>query len=340
MKTQVFITIDAEFSIGGAFGDPARYRPVAEPALVCEVNGRSRGLGFILETLSQHGLAATFFVEVLNSFYFGAERMGRWASQIHEQGQDVQMHLHPCWEYFRQPDWEDRLASDPPNDRMDTRDEDHLADLIDYGKDVFRTWGLPEPVALRAGNLHAERHLYGAMARAGLPLASNVGVGLHRPADPALHVNGGVMQVEGVWEFPVLTYRDMMGRSKILTVTGTSLSEFRFLLESLHERQAGPVVILTHADEYVISRDPQFRDLQDNCLNQRRLQALCAWLRDNDDRFEVATFGDLGRRLSGVEERPSPEIQAPAARTLRRLMENWLNERMPRLFCGLYRQRA
>ena len=307
---------------------------MAEPALVCEVDGRSRGLGFILGTLSQHGLSATFFVEVLNSFYFGPERMGRWARQIHEEGQDVQMHLHPCWEYFRQPDWAERLATDPPNDRMDTRDEAHLVELIGHGQEVFRSWGIPQPVVLRAGNLFAERHLYRAMARAGLPLASNVGLGLHRPSDPVLHLKGGVSKIEGVWELPVLTYGDVLGRSKILTVTGTSISEFRFLLERLHQRQAGPVVILTHADEYVVNHDPQFGNLRDNCLNQRRLQTLCRWLHDNDDRFDVTTFGRLARQLDGITERDSPEIRVPPLSTARRLTENWVNGRMPALFCG------
>jgi len=333
MKTQVYITIDAEFSIGGAFADPRRYRPVAEPALLCPVNGRSRGLGFILDTFRRHDLRATFFVEALNTFYFGDEPMGALARRIHGMGHDVQMHLHPCWEYFRREDWQRRLRTEPPNDEIATRSEEQLLELIRNGQEVFRRWGLPAPVAVRAGNLHAERHFYRAMYRAGLRLASNVGLGLHRPRDTGLHLRGGRHWIDGVLEMPVLSYTDLPGigggRCKILTVTGSAWGEFRYLLEETHRRQQGPVVILTHAHEYVKHRDLQFRRLRDNRVNQRRLHRLCAWLREHDDRFEVVTFGAQARTLLQGGGAPSPDLSMPPLLTARRLAENWLNDHLP-----------
>jgi len=75
MKTDVCLTFDVEFTIGGAFSDPANKQPVSERSVFCDVDGESQGLGFILNTLSKHKLTATFFVEALNFHYFGDSPM-------------------------------------------------------------------------------------------------------------------------------------------------------------------------------------------------------------------------------------------------------------------------
>ncbi len=69
LRTRVCITIDTEFSIGGAFFDAAR-RPIAEPLVWRNVDGRSEGLGFMLETLRKNRVRADFFVETVQHCYF------------------------------------------------------------------------------------------------------------------------------------------------------------------------------------------------------------------------------------------------------------------------------
>ena len=66
---QICITVDIEFSIGGAFAAPDREQPIGLTAVTCAAAGREHGLGFVLDTLRSFGLSATFFVEALNSFY-------------------------------------------------------------------------------------------------------------------------------------------------------------------------------------------------------------------------------------------------------------------------------
>jgi hypothetical protein len=51
--------------------------------------------------------------------------------------------------------------------------------------------GAPRPIALRTGNLRADRSVYRAMRTAGLPVASNIGLGLFRPAESELCLRGG-----------------------------------------------------------------------------------------------------------------------------------------------------
>jgi hypothetical protein len=46
MKTKVFITVDTEFSIGGAFADPINNKPVGAQAVLCNIGEEAHGLGF------------------------------------------------------------------------------------------------------------------------------------------------------------------------------------------------------------------------------------------------------------------------------------------------------
>jgi hypothetical protein len=63
VRTEVAITIDTEFSVAGAFEDFERYKPIAEQMVDCAVDGKSEGLGFLLETYEKYDVPATFFVE-------------------------------------------------------------------------------------------------------------------------------------------------------------------------------------------------------------------------------------------------------------------------------------
>jgi hypothetical protein len=91
---EVCITIDTEFSIGGNFEDPA-LAPVTEPIVLGSVGGREQGLGFLLDSLGEFGIRATFFVETLQTAYFGDEPMGGIARRIAAAGHDVQLHSPP-----------------------------------------------------------------------------------------------------------------------------------------------------------------------------------------------------------------------------------------------------
>src|SRR5712692_2837454 len=70
----VCITVDTEFSIGGNFCDP-EMAPIAKPIVLGAINGKEHGLGFILDSLAGFGIRATFFVEALQTAYFGDEPM-------------------------------------------------------------------------------------------------------------------------------------------------------------------------------------------------------------------------------------------------------------------------
>ena len=237
MITDVAITVDVEFSIGGAFADPSAKRPIGPETVECRVDGEAAGLGFILNTLERYGLRGVCFVEVMNTCYFGDEPMGNIARSIHLRGHDVQLHLHPCWTAFAHPDWTERVRKAHPVDSMADLPDAEIDKLLSEARATFERWGLPAPRAFRAGNLQVNRRIYGALARHGIPIASTLGVGIHRPADPALHLNSGRHWIDGVLEVPVTSYRDLrFGRWqhwKAFTVIGTGAHEAEELLEAV-----------------------------------------------------------------------------------------------------------
>jgi len=330
MKTRVCITIDTEFSIGGAFDNPMVNKPVGEQAVWWNICGESHGLGFILKTLTCHHLPATFFVEVFNTHYFGHEPMGAIANKILENNHDIQPHLHPCWTHFKTPHWQTRIEETPPNDSMAGRSVSELVDLMSYSIDIFKEWKMPAPTAIRTGNLHVDDNVYIAMSDLCLKLSSNIGLAIFKPPDENLQIYSGCHNVHGVLESPVTTYRDIQLKSlfhnKLLTITGSTFEEIKHILHSANKRKIGPIVILTHPFEFVKNIDLQYMHLKPNKLTQKRFQMLCQYLEKNKDLFEVTTFSQGYQDWLACCDSNNDIIKVPTLSALRRIIENKLNE--------------
>ncbi|MBS0446983.1 MAG: polysaccharide deacetylase family protein [Proteobacteria bacterium] len=325
-RTRVYLTIDTEFSIGGAFEAPAEREPIGAQNVLCDVQGRSEGLGFMLDAFAASDLRATFFVEALQTAWFGDEPMGALARRIAAAGHDVQLHLHPVWTWFDRADWRERLKTETPNDRMHGCSVEQLVERMQRGMAALQRWGIARPVALRTGNLMVDRNVYKAMAEVGLRVASNVARAVFEPAEEALRFNAGVHAIEGIIELPVLTYADLRlgGRThrKVLTITGSSFAETRALLERAHRAGAPAVVLLTHCHEFV--KGDMRGALAANRVNQRRLTALCRYLRDADDRYEVTTMD----RVAGATTAATSDalLGVPVHAALWRIAQNKLND--------------
>jgi peptidoglycan/xylan/chitin deacetylase (PgdA/CDA1 family) len=329
MSTRVFLTIDTEFTIGGAFSQPDRRRPVGARSVRCPTREGAAGLGFVLDTFEDHGLKATFFIETLQTAWFGDGPMGEIAAEIAARGHDAQLHLHPVWTWFDAPAWRARLADARPNDDAHGRSPAELIAWIRRGKAAFARWGLPPPVALRTGNLRADLSVYHAMAACGLSIASNVGRGLFEPDEPALRLDAGIHRIGSVLELPVLSYTERAlpgrSRSKCLTVAGASFAETRFLLERAHDAGAPAVVLLTHCHEF--ARGDPAGELRPNLTSQRRLRALCRYLATARRRFSVDTLGQLARH------RPQPAAAAALAVPARLAWPRMLANRLAEIGC-------
>ena len=335
VRTEVCITIDTEFSIGGAFADPVRRRPIGEENVTCPADGHENGLGFLLDTFRDHGIAATFFTETLQSAYFGDAPMGRMVERILRAGQDVQLHLHPCWRSFRDPDWRETIRHAPPNDRCDGRGDAEMQDIIADGIAGLRRIGAPAPAALRTGNLRADRATYRAMEACGLPVASNIGAALFRPADPALQLAGGRHRVGQVLEVPVLTYTQLEVGSRrlarLFTTTATSLGETVALLRQARREEVPTVVLLTHPFEFIKGDRLDSGRQHANRINKRRLERMCAFIAGHPDEFAAVSFGQAAPGWLAAPDVPAPALRAPLWPVLSRMVQNRANDIVPAL---------
>lgn len=322
MPMHVCITIDTEFSIGGAFADPTRV-PVAEPMVWCDVDGRSEGLGFLLDTFREHRIDATFFVEALHRQYFARDPMRPIVDKIGAAGHELQLHAHPCWSVFQHADWAERVRQAPRQDDFFGRAEGDSLALIEAGMAVFRDWGVAPPRVFRSGSLQHDDKLYRALGRAGIPYSSNVGLAIFDSGDPDYALYAGRHVRHGVVELPVLTFCDWQvgGKRhlKSLTIIGTSFAETRRLLDMAERAGVPLVVILTHPFEYVQSRDADLRRARAHAVAQGRLRDLCGYLDANRARFTPSGLAAAGDATSAAGEGANPLLHGALLQSVCRM---------------------
>lgn len=326
-RTEVSITIDTEFSVAGAFQDFNRHPPLAERVIDCPVDGRSEGLDFVLETLAHHEVRATFFVEALNYHHFGDAPMSGICRRLQAAGQDIQLHIHPCWTAFDG----DRLRNEAPNDSCAGRSVETMIELIRRGVDAFDRWGVERPVAMRTGNLLADRITYDAMAAMDIRVASNVGLGVVRLEDPGLQFVSGRHRINGVVEIPVTSYQDycFLGRAHLrpLQVTASGWREIEHVLWAARVIGLEQVVIITHPFEYVRTNSIRYEKIAINWVNQKRLRKLCAFLVEHDEDFVAVTFGDCAATWVSAPVQGEILLKGPTMGMITRTAENGLFHR-------------
>ncbi len=323
----VCLTVDVEFTVNNALTQPDR-EPLGTEWVEGNARGHSQGLGFLLECLERHGLKGTFFTEVFNTYHFGDAPMTAIIRRMQAHGQDVQLHLHPVWLYFKFPAWRQALANEVrPRDVFTDRSAEEIAAWLDDGAGILERLSGTRPIAFRSGNLNVGRVLYAGMRRAGLRLASNIGVGLSEPAEPELRCYAGVQRIDGVTEVPVTTYRAPVPgkRLLLLTATGSAFREMRAVLDAAHRRRVGPVVVLLHPHDFRVALPNghggqlQYRP---DPVRQSRLERLCAYLAAHPERFRVTTFADAAERWHGTPITDNPLLRGSLGGLGARLIEN------------------
>jgi len=329
MKTrkpiEVCITIDVEFGIGD-FDDPEEPH-IAEPIVLGMIRGKEHGLGFLLDSFAEFGMHATFFVEALQTAYFGDEPMGGIARRIVKAGHDVQLHLHPCWLYFEKTDGREPTT----NDSCAGRTGAELRHFFEFGLAALSRWGVPPPIAVRTGNFQVDQSVFQAAAKSGLRLSSSIAVPICRPSSDDLVLFGGKHRVGRILELPVFSYRYRVGRSdrvRALCITACSAAEIISVLRQAHAYQLSPVLILTHPQEYVKKKDFRYATLRRDRVNQDRLRAVLKFLQQHEKDFitkPISAIRDDGAETTGVEH---PAVSVSRATAIARMLENGLNDRV------------
>lgn len=326
---KVVISFDAEFSINGAFSDPRVNKPSAEE-IFSPNSGGSEGLLDVITILERHNVAATFFVEALNIHYFGMEKMGEYVRQLSKCKQDIQLHTHPCWLTFKDPNWQKDIQNKSIVDNFINMSLDEIVTILEQASKTLTEWTSVEPIAYRAGNLQACLPLYQALAKTKFKMSSNIGLPIFKPEESELQIENVPGSYFGVTELPVTTFKSMGKRHKALTITGNSFIETKEVLNQCKRLGIQHVVILTHVHEFVkYNKDKNLA--KKNRVNLRRLEKLCNFVNETAG-FSFSTFGQLASErcqyLTNSQQKTTFDVRTSLLSGVWSILQNQLNDRL------------
>lgn len=306
----VYLTVDVECSMGGAWGHPER-RPVPpERRMLCRNEDGEWGTGFLAGELSRYGLRATFFTEIFAAEVFGEEPLRQVAQGLLDAGQDVQLHLHPIFHrYAERRAGRDDLAPTRPGawpDAFTSYGEPEQSRLIGRGAELFRRIVGRGAVAFRAGGYMGDRATLRCLARAGIPLDSSANPACQGSFPGMSMPPNRACSLEGVWEVPVTVARTRFpdrGPLKHLEISALSFGELRSALWAAYRGGLRHVVLVFHSFSAVKARDLGYERFRPDRIVIRRLRRLLRFLAENPTTFRVRTFADLAQ---------DKEIESPA----------------------------
>lgn len=317
-KVNVFITVDTEHSIGGAFKDPT-LRPVGnEKRVFGKIGDRYFGIPLIIDIANKCNIPLTFFLEVLNKYYFGEGESREACRYITRRGHDVQLHLHPNYLNFTRPNPGERYFSD----RLSNYDLEKQVGLIQEGRELLIRYGAKPPIAFRAGNFAANRTTLEALKMSDFLIDSSfsMNVGSSFLKGDQFDINDS-FQVKGILEFPVTNFVESMPfrakRFKALDINGVSFQEMKYVLNQAGAIGLNNITIVLHSFSFLKTYDIQYKKVKPRPHVIRRFENLCYFLKNNLDVFEVKPFCAVSREHIGQVGRQSmnsfPEVRTTLA---------------------------
>jgi hypothetical protein len=311
-KVNVFITVDTEHSIGGAFRD-RRLKPVSnERRIFYRVGRKDYGIALIMDIGERYGLPICFFLEILNKYYFGEEESRSVCQYILGRGHDVQLHLHPNYLNFTTPDPMKREFSDLMYNYPLEKQIEFLTD----GRETLIKYGAPNVIAFRAGNFGADYNTLTALEKAGFLVDSSYNktfLGGDCRLEKVLLCEDeenkdcrlkeldiyDAEKIENIWEFPITNFSELNfkggRRYRHLDINGVSFAQMRRVLDEAVESGPRNITIVMHSFSFTNPADVQYRKILPRTVVIRRFEKLCRYLAEHNNKFQVLTFKDMSR---------------------------------------------
>lgn len=284
-----------------------------------EVFARGLGLEFIVRSLEEFGLTATFFVEALGATRWGRNPLNRICRLLDAAGQDIQLHLHPV--VARLPGFEDRA------DILWKHDLATQTRLLSVGRTELEAAARRTVTAFRAGDLAADAVTLEAMRGVGMHLGANRDrdqkSSIRSMLNEAFPMANDIATLDGIIDVPVTTlvsrFPKLDGPYRHMEVSAMGWPEMRGGLVAAQRAGYACVGILTHPGEF-------FRPKQGDCVaiakNCQRWLALLRFLANRPE-FTVVPMAEAGG--IPLPEVSPPEIRAPAWASFLRILEQGLD---------------
>lgn len=296
-RVKVFITVDTEHSIGGAFRDP-NLRPVGnDKRIFGKIGNQFFGIPLIMDIAEAHGIHITFFVEVLNKYYFGEDETKQVCRYILARGHDIQLHLHPTYLNFTQPNPQDLVFSD----NMSDYEMEKQIQLIEEGKELLVRYGCEPPIAFRAGNFAADRNTLRGLKENEIYIDSSYNASASKAARKISETEiNDLTEFDGVWEFPVTNFIQRIPfikkRYKALDINAVSFQEIKSVLKKAKWLGQKVVTIILHSFSFIKAYDLQYNDLRPDNTVIKRFQRLCEYLQKRSNHFFPLSFDFLHKQ--------------------------------------------
>lgn len=288
-----------------------------------DVLGSGYGLPYLLGSLRQACMNATFLVEAMDASRQPSTQLAETCHRILAAGQDLQLHVHPEMA---------NLAGIMNNDGVLWRHcREEQARLIATGRDTLHKITGTMPVAFRAGSLTANTDTLLAMKDCGITLGSNRDLDTHSSIESRLNhvfpVVNDISTFMDVTDIPVSAFLSPLpkldGRWRHLEPCALSLGEMTHALAAMHRAGYRSACLLTHPHEFYYRRGHRYYP---NLINRRRWERLLRFL-TSAPWAEVTTFSNLQspvlpHPVKPIPNAPSPPpIRLPLLWTLYRLAE-------------------
>jgi peptidoglycan/xylan/chitin deacetylase (PgdA/CDA1 family) len=297
---RVFLTVDTECSLGGAWENP-EHKPVPpERSILGKIGPDYYGIPRIMDVLERYGLRGTFFVEVFAALNGFQKELAEVFAEITRRGHDTQLHLHPIQYYYhlRQEGRLDVTQLPAAKDMIGALPLQAQAEMLRNGMSLFREMASQDPVAFRAGNFGASMTTLDALQQVGIRIDSSFNaayLGTACTLDSGGAINRA-WQHGALWEVPITTYETGawgLRSWKQLNINAISLWEMKNVLEQAERLGLRTVNFIAHSFSLFKTANLQFERLRPDWLVLRRLEGLCRFLKEQSGRFEVRTFSDI-----------------------------------------------
>jgi hypothetical protein len=297
-QTFVFITVDTEVSMGGAWGNTHLEPLDIDTCIRCkQSDGAEHGLRAIMAILEEHGLAAVFFVDTATYELCDKSRFTDFCQEIVARGHDLQVHLHPAARSYAILRRTGQVARKPPEvcDDLHAYSEEEQVALLRESCDVLAATCGRRPVAFRSGNYAISRESLAAVAKAGIlvdfsynlayregpcRLAAETIINSPRRWGPITEIP--VTQLIGS-RLPWQGYRPF-------EINAQGARELCWGLGQLHAGGQRAASIVCHSFSMLKHRRNQWSRARPDRMVRRRFLKLARFLGENRRQFQTATI--------------------------------------------------